>query len=165
MYVDDNKISFESSSIRIDGTLLEEIEKFPDSQLEETFNIEYIFKNSVKVNKTELVNTLDRIALFVENDDEGSIGLAFTDGGLLISNKKSSGVEKINYLEKNLTNPFNKLVDIKDLRGALGTISGEGVLIRIGDGIGLEIEENGAGHIVAQMDEEDSEELEETTEE
>ena len=161
MYVDENKISFESSNIRIDGTLMEDMEKFPVDQLESTFDIENIFTNSVKVNKTELINTLDRIGLFVESDDSGSIGLSFTNEGLLITNKKSSGVEKIDYSDKNLNGVITKQVDIKDLRGALGTITGEVVLIRFGEAIGLEIEENGAGHIVAQMDdEEDSEELE-----
>lgn len=155
MYVDENKVSFESSTIRIDGTLMEESDKFPVEQLEESINNENIFNANIKVNKSELINTLDRIAIFVENDDEGIIGLTFTNDGLLISNKKSSGVEKIDYLEKNLTTNINKMVDIRDLRGALSTISGEAVLIKFGEEIGLEIEENGADHIVAQMNEDE----------
>lgn len=164
MYVDENKISFESSNIRIDGVLMEDIEKFPVEQLEQTFNNDEIFTNFIKVNKGDLINTLDRIGLFVENDDSGAIGLAFTEDGLLITNKKSSGVEKISYLDKNINEFLSKQIDIRDLRGALSTITGENVELRFGKQIGLELTENGASHIVAQIDDEDEEEQEEQEE-
>lgn len=152
MYIDNNKVSFESSTIRIDGTLMEDLEKYPVDDLYNTVSSGETFYNRVRVNKSELINVLDRIALFVENDDEGFIGLSFTQDGLLISNKKSSGIEKILYTESELASPVSKEVDIRDIRGALATIVGEVATISFGDLIGLRFEENEAIHIIAQSD-------------
>lgn len=152
MYVDENKVSFESTNIRIDGTLMEDLEKYPVNELFATVNSEDTFNHKVKLNKNELVNVLDRIALFVENDDEGFIGLSFTKDGLLITNKKSSGVEKVAYVDSELDTAISKEVDIKDIRGALATLSGEVATISFGQLIGLRFEENDAMHIIAQSD-------------
>lgn len=164
MYVDENKVSFESTNIRIDGTLMEDLEKFPVQDLDATINSDEVFVSKVKVNKAELINVLDRIGLFVENDDEGFIGLSFTEDGLLISNKKSSGVEKVLYVESELKMPVAKEVDIRDIRGVLSTLSGEAATISFGDMIGLRFEENGNYHLIAQSDsEQDDEEVEENS--
>ena len=164
MYVDDNKVSFESTNIRIDGTLMEDLDKYPTDQLDATINAEQVFTNVVKVNKTELNNVLDRISIFVEGDDEGFIGLSFVNDGILISSKKSSGVEKVAYTEGKLETPITKQIDIRDLKGALGTIVGETITISFGDQIGLRIEENGVYHIISQgnddVEDEEQEEVE-----
>lgn len=154
MYVDENKISFESSTIRIDGTLMEDAKEFPIDQLDALVWDENMFSSSVVINKSDLTSTLDRISLFIENDDENAVELSFAKDGLFISNKKSSGIEKIDYIESNLNKPFTKTIDIRDIRGAFATISGDNVLIKLGDTL-TEIEENKAKHILAQINDQE----------
>lgn len=55
------------------------------------------FPSKCSISKSELLQVLDRLALFVGPYDMGGIYLTFTKEGIMLSSKKSNGTELISY--------------------------------------------------------------------
>lgn len=160
--IDDNKVKFETTNVIVAGTLAEGAQDYSsesfDGLIDETYK-----SNSVKINKAFLLNTLDRIALFIDINDDGAIELSFSNEGLFIKNKNGSVCEKIAYLEKTISEPSIQLVDIGDIKNALTALSQEDIIISFRNEVGLYIEENGALQIVPKVEANTEDAYEENT--
>lgn len=163
---DDRRIVVTTSNVDIEGTLLENADAYPVEELKATIGEEAFGDSFVKVSKQELNDVLDRIALFVSNNEEGIIELTVGDDGLYIKNRKESSVEKVSYIEHSLKNTFTKYIDIRDFKSTISSLSLDYVILKFSEAVGLMIEENGSKQIIPQINvEEDSGEVEETEEE
>ena len=71
------------------------------------------FGSSCKVEKSALLQLLDRLTLFVDIYDKNSVYLTFTKDGLLVSSKQDSGSEIIPYRESNNFTDYTCCLDIE----------------------------------------------------
>ena len=74
------------------------------------------FSSSCKIEKSPLLQMLDRLSLFVETFDKNGVYLTFTKDGLLVSSKKDRGEELIPYKESTDFKDFTCCADIDLLR-------------------------------------------------
>lgn len=105
------------------GKFMEGIEDYAIDAIMGLVNTE--FGSMCAVPKTELLQVLDRIALFVGTYDKNAIYLTFTRMGLQISSKATSGVEMIDYATSENFKDFTCAVDIQMLVNEVKSISND----------------------------------------
>jgi len=89
-------IGFDTPSMRVVGNIVEGVESYPVSSVEQFVNM--TFDNSCKVNKNLLYSALDRILLFVTDLDNDGVQVNFTDTAIVLHSIDNSGVEKVPYV-------------------------------------------------------------------
>lgn len=149
----DNDLIFHNQSFTIAGKELEGKELYPVQAIDNLINLQY--KNSIKVNKQELLNVLDRMSLFVTDYDKNGVFLNFTEAGLIIRSQKSNA-EEIVEIEGSLDpeERFNCLIDIEMLKSQVETISTDDVEIQYGQEKSIKIVDGNCTHIISLLEKE-----------
>ena len=148
----DNELIFFNENFKISGKELEGKETYPVQQIEGLLQTSY--NNTIKVNKQELLNVLDRMSLFVSDYDKGGVFLDFEIRGLTLKSQKSNAVEVIQTPETNDRATFNCLVDIEMLKSQIETISTDVVEIQYGQEKSIKILDENCIHIISLLDKE-----------
>lgn len=136
----DNDLIFYNSNYIIAGKELEGKELYPVKPIENL--VSQTYANSIKVNKQDLLNVLDRMSLFVANYDKGGIYLTFGKAGLVVRSQKSNAEENIPITYDNEPTEFNCLIDIAMLESQIETITTDDVEIQYGQDKSLRIVNN-----------------------
>lgn len=146
----DNNLIFFNSSFTIAGKELEGKENYPVKPILDLANTEYT--NTIKVNKQELLNVLDRMNLFVTDYDKGGIYLTFDTKGLAIQSQKSNAVETI--IAPDERKSFNCLIDIEMLKAQVETVSTDEVELSYGQEKSIKIVDGNCIHIISLLEKE-----------
>lgn len=125
------KLSFQSEHVKLTGSLLDGIDRFPVDSLKALIDMPE-FKYNVKINKSTLLNCLDRMLLFVSESDSFAVSLTFQDSKVLISNKDSTACESIDYKDKVEGLNFQAYFVTVDLKTMLSANSEEIVTLVLG---------------------------------
>ena len=150
--IDDRKILIEAGDVIINGTLMENIEQYPAQALKDLVDAQ--FESECEINKNDFLNTLDRLNLFISDDDKNALRLTFADNCVTISSKKSNGNELLKYVSSSNVHPFTQLVDLMDLKNQLQTQLGDTVKLLFGNDKGLMLKTDSISQLIPFMDEE-----------
>lgn len=102
-----------------------------------------------RVKKAQLLDLLDRLALFVSKFDDGAITLHFTDSYIEVSSLKSDGVERVDYTEsKDAVDTIIK-INIDRLRGQLRAYCSDTVDIHYGSDMCIKLVDGDVTQIIA----------------
>ena len=94
------------------------------------------------------------MSLFVTEYDKNGIFLNFTSNQLCIKSQKSNAIESINYIDNELANIFECLVDIEMLKSQVETISTDIVEMYYGQEKSIKILDGNCIHIISLLDKE-----------
>lgn len=111
--------------------------------------IEEDFESSCKVSKGDMLSLLERIALFVDKYDERMIMLTFTDAGIDVSSKKSSGVETIPYISSEHSKPYTCPIDIDVLTTQIKASSADSLTIQYGNERSIKLVNESVTQVIA----------------
>lgn len=150
--IDDKKILVQAGDVVINGTLMENVEQYPAQPLKDLVKAQ--FDSECVLNKNDLMNTLDRLNLFISDDDKNALRLTFADDCITISSKKSNGNEMLKYVSVNNPHPFTQLLDLVDLKNQLQTQTGDTVKLLYGNEKGLMLKTDTVSQLIPFMDEE-----------
>lgn len=130
VYRKDNKFVFKTDNCIIYGFEMEGIDDYAIDAISGL--VESEFTSFCKIEKADILQLLDRLSLFVSPYDKNNIGLEFTQDGIAISSKSSSGAEIIQYQESSNFQPFKCLIDITMLIQEIKSIPFETLTIYYG---------------------------------
>ena len=147
---DDNKLLFETNKISIYGKELEGKELYPVTPVENLAKSTY--DNSVIVNKNDLLNVLDRMELFVTDNEKNGVYLRFTNEGLEIQSQKSNAIELLSVEGQTQITDFQCLADIKMLKSQVQAVIGNTVEICYGQSTSIKIKEGNTTMILSLID-------------
>ena len=90
-------IKFKGKNMELVGKITTSFEEYPIEQLQEFFkaSLPYV----CKVNRVAIMSALDRLNLFVENNDENGITMMFSAKNLIMKSKRGSATETVGYEE------------------------------------------------------------------
>lgn len=151
--IDDKKIKVEAGDVVINGALMETIDQYPAKALKGL--IEQQFDSSCTIDKTQLLNALDRLSLFISDNEKNAIRLSFGQDNLTISSKKSNGNELIKFIESENPQPFTQLIDISDLKNQLQTQAADKVNLLFGNETGLMLKTADVIELIPYMEDEE----------
>lgn len=99
--------------------------------------------------KAEMLELLDRLALFVSKFDDGAIQLKFTTDGIEVSSIGSSGVESVAFTESKDAVPFTIKINIDRLRNQLKVYSSDIVDLYYGSDICIKLVDGDIMQVIA----------------
>lgn len=146
---DENKLMFETENVILFGKELEGKDIYPVAAVENLAKSNY--DNLIVVNKQDLLNVLDRMALFVTDYDKNGVFLKFTSDGLEIRSQKSNAVELLAIKSETPIFEFSCLADIEMLKSQVGAVIGDIVNIYYGQPTSLKIKEGNTTMVLSLM--------------
>lgn len=127
---DGGVIVFETPDVTVYSMEMDGIDEYPVEQFYDFINES--MPANCKLPKNELLQALDRIALFVGTYDDNAIKLEFTGKALQISSLTSTGVETVSYISGK-QDVFECLMDLQALLKYVKTQSTDTVDIQFGN--------------------------------
>lgn len=157
VYVDGNNVVFHTDDCDIYGSFMsDEIEQFNIEGIDGLVNLEFEHKCSVP--KRELLQTLDRLSLFVGPYDQNTVYMTFTPQGLQLSSKAANSIETINYLTSKDFTEYTCGIDIQMFMQEVKSISNDAIEINYGDDSCIKMTDGNITIIVALVDDESEDE-------
>ena len=132
VYIDGNTIVFVTDDCIVYGKTQEGIEKYQIDAISGLLKLD--FPSECSVSKSEILQALDRLNLFVGPYDKNGISLTFTKEGIVLSSLKSSGTELVPYKTSSNFKEFSACINIEMLQTQIKSH----VLDEIQIGYGLE---------------------------
>lgn len=146
-YIDNDTIIFDSPDCIVYGKEQEGIEDFAVDTIKGFLDIE--MNSMCKVNRSDLLNVLDRLFLFVTSYDNETIKLIFTDNSLIVKSLKDTGYEELKYVESDNVAPFEAYINIEYLITQLKAQDGENATICYGASNAIRMEDGDILQFVA----------------
>lgn len=151
VYTQENVLEFVTKNCIIYGHKMEGIENYAIDSINTLLDEK--FKNSCKINKGDILATLDRILLFVGVYDNKAITLTFTEEGIDISSKQSNGIESVKYLEKvKKFKAFTCMIDITMLIDQIKANESETIELQYGNDQSIKIVNDKVTQVIALLD-------------
>jgi len=110
-----DRVKISSADVEITGTVLEGFDNYPIKPLADTVYSTQ-FTKSVLVKKDKLNAILDRLSLFVSNDEQNALQLNFTEKALLLANGDSNACESLPYVGDSAAEVCAVFIDLNDLK-------------------------------------------------
>ncbi|MDD3039718.1 hypothetical protein [Bacteroides sp.] len=127
----DKYIEFCTENVIVRGAKLnDELKNFPVAGMQGYLSAN--FPNSCKISKSQLLAVLDRLLLFITPYDKNGLYLTFTEKGLQISSKQSTGIEEILYTAPATITPFTCCINIELWQPQVSAIAEENIEIYFG---------------------------------
>lgn len=127
----DKYIEFGTENITVFGAKLsDELENYPVAGIQGYLGTDFV--SSCKLSKSGLLSVLDRLLLFITPYDKNGLYMTFTENGLQISSKQSTGIEEIPYTSKENFKPFTCCVNIEMIQPQVSAINEECIELSFG---------------------------------
>ena len=92
----DNAIKFSSANFIVYGKLFDAVADYPAEPIEAYLTSPFAY--NCKINKTLLAGAMDRLIIFTDKLDDGTLNLKFNNKGVTLSNKNNNSFETVPYL-------------------------------------------------------------------
>ena len=148
----DNDILFESASIKLFSHLMEGKEKYSKlmTVVNDCAETEYV--STCVLPKTALLNVIDRLSLFIGDNDENGVYMTFTKNGVKVETINGSAIESIPYQSSDNFKDFRCLIGVDSLKRQLSSVVGEAVNVHYGGTQKtVTIKQDNATHIISLL--------------
>lgn len=154
----DDTLIFSTDRTVVYGHVMEGIDEYKIDAISSLLDEQ--FGSSCKIEKSALLQLLDRLTLFVGTYDKNSVYLTFTKDGLLVSSKQDSGSEIIPYRESNNFKDYTCCLDIELFKSQVKANQSGVIEILYGNDSSIKMVDANVKQIVALADDdrEDSDE-------
>lgn len=126
----ENVIEFTSNNMRLFAKTMPYIDDYSNDKMKELAQLNFV--SECVVSKSQLINVLDRLALFVDDFNINAVNLNFTKEGLQIVSMNDAGSEIIPYQESTGFAEYSCCMDIALFKKNINARSGELVRIQYG---------------------------------
>jgi DNA polymerase III sliding clamp (beta) subunit (PCNA family) len=144
-----NDIIYITPDCIVCGKLMEGIEDFAIEPIMGLVNTE--FDSVCSVPKNKLLQLLDRVSLFVGTYDKNAVHLTFTERGLQVSSKATSGVEIVEYVSSTDFKSFTCAIDIQMFMQEVKAISNDVIEIHYGEDTSIKMIDGNITILIALM--------------
>lgn len=127
----DDIIMFSTPDVVVYAHTADGLEDYPADAIDTLVQKE--FPSTCKIKKSDLLQLLDRLSLFVTKNDKGVIYLTFTNDGLQVKSKQANSVETIPYIESDNFIDFACAVDIGMLQSQAKSFSTDAIVLAYGN--------------------------------
>lgn len=111
--ISDNAIKFETSdgTFSLSTKVFDGLEVYSINAINNLVDLD--FESECVLYKNDLLQALDRLALFVDKNDRNVINMTFHKDKLVLTNKAQAGVEEIDYASTTKAKDFECVIDIE----------------------------------------------------
>lgn len=142
-----NTVVFTTDKVSVYATIMDCIEDFQIVPISEL--LEQKFESKCKVYKSELLQLLDRLSLFVSQYDKNCIYLTFTRDGIQVESKKANSTELVQYVESDGFSSFTCCINIEMLTSQVKSNTGDVIEIHYGRDNAIKLTDGNVTQIIA----------------
>lgn len=146
-------LQFSTDTCRIYGRAMEGIEDFAVEPIMSLVDTD--MDSSCSLNKTQLLQVLDRLSLFVGPYDKNAVRFTFTRDGLEISSKASSSVEVIPYSGSKAFRDFTCMIDVQMITQEVKAIQTDVIEMYYGEDNAVIMKDGNITIVVALLEDEE----------
>lgn len=146
--VADGKIKVETEEILITGSLRSDVDKYPTDRFTKIIYSKEMFNTEVTIDKSRIVDALDRISLFVTKDTDFRFTIEIGPDSMMLLTNDKNYVEKVDFESSNSTITVERIVGLETLKAAISSLSGDKVVVNFGENGGMRIVEDKAYMVV-----------------
>ena len=129
--ISDSFIMFETNNLTLFSSLMEGADKYPLETVQELMATEYPSKCVLP--KTELLNIIDRLSLFINDNDQNGVYLTFTKSGLKVESTRGDGIENVPYQGSENFVDYTCFANVDSLKRQISCKLGECINLCYGD--------------------------------
>lgn len=152
---DSGVIQFTTPDCRIYGRVMDDIDDFAVEPISALVNTE--MESFCAVNKTEFLQVLDRLELFVGTYDKNAVRFTFTREGLEVSSKAASSVEIIPYVSSDSFIDFTCMIDVQMITQEVKAIQADTIELYYGEDNAIIMKDGNITIVVALLEDEEGE--------
>ena len=142
---------FTTPTFFLAGPEADGIEDFPYEQLMEYVEEEFPSKCNIK--KSDLLDVIKRLELFIEPYDKNGANLEFTQDDIIVTSKRSSSEEFVEYRSVEYSEGFKCCVDVPMLRQQIEAIQEDSFEIAFGNETAIRLQSNGVNTVISLLEE------------
>ncbi len=143
-----DRISFYTDNAIVVGSKMSQLNDFPGKEIMSFLELQ--FTNQCLVKKSEILDALDRLNIFITPFDKNIMELSFTENSLTIKSLNSNAVESIPI--KNGANLVCK-TGFSGLKNEISSVVDETFTLKFGNDIALAVVDSIATHIISLAEE------------
>ena len=146
---DDDVVIAEAVGVRVYTKLIanKDISDYSVDGVNKMLSLEYA--SYCKIKKSELLNTLERIAIFVGAYDEGAVNVSFTQDGIEVFSKQDRGAELVEYMEIKDFKDYSMKIDINRWIAQLKAYKSDSVDLYFGNPMCIKMTDGDISQIIA----------------
>lgn len=152
LYKNDDVLLFDTPDCVVYGHVMEGVADYNEQVIGQV--IDEQFESKCRINKGAFLSILDRISLFVGQYDNKAIILTFTEAGVDISSKASTGIETLEYMESENFKPYTCHIDIDMLITQVKANAGDSIELQYGNNSSIKFVDGNITQIIAELLEE-----------
>lgn len=142
-----NNMLFETPTMKLFSLVSDGSSEYPVDIIKSITDQEYV--SDCVIPKTTMINVIDRLSIFINDDDQNGLYMTFTKDGIKMESMKNDGVESVPYQGSNNFKDFTCCVGVDSFRKQLVSRSGESVHIYYGDDSTLTIKEGNIIQVIS----------------
>lgn len=119
LYLQGNGVKVLTPNVTVYSMLMTNVDSYPSDALKNI--IEEPFSGNCTIDKATLLNAIDRLSLFVSQQDSNSIRISFGADGIRLSSLKGTGDELIPFISDLQNVGFVKTIELQDFRSQVQT--------------------------------------------
>jgi DNA polymerase III sliding clamp (beta) subunit (PCNA family) len=145
-----NNILFETSSMKYFTVMMDGIDEYPYDTIVGICKTDY--PSNCVLPKTAVLNTLDRLSLFIKDNDINGVYMTFTDKGVIFESINNSGTETIPYQGSNNFKNYTCCVGVEPLKKQISAHAGESIELHYGGENSITIKDQNITQVISLMD-------------
>lgn len=141
---------FETPTIKLYAVMMDGIEVYPKDTLLEIADIQY--PSTCTIPKTTILSIVDRLCLFIDDDDEFGMFFTFTKDGIKVESEKQSGIESVSYQGSTNFKDFTCFVNIDSFKKQFNARTEESVVLSYGSDNSFAIKDSTIVQVISLLD-------------
>ena len=129
--ISDDFIMFETSNMKLFATLMNGVDDYPVESIMNRVDTEYPSKCVLP--KTTVLNIIDRISLFINDNDQNGVYLTFTKDGLKIESSRADCIESVPYQGSENWKDYSCFASVDSIKRQFNARVGESINLYYGD--------------------------------
>lgn len=126
-----NNVMFETDKLKLFAILSEGSDQYPVDLIKQiTSNV---YDSDCVLSKSALISIIDRLSLFINDDDQNGLYMTFTKDGVKLESMKGNAIETVPYQGSNNFKDYTCCIGVDAFRKQLASRSGESVHVFYGD--------------------------------
>ncbi len=128
---DDECVEFKSGNMRLFTSFMNDrIDEFPLEKCEALATSE--FPSSCVLNRTAVLSAVDRLSLFIKQNDDKAVRFNFNKNGVILEAPDRTAVEQVDYMSSTDFSEFSCLIKVDSIKKLFNARSGDAVNIYYG---------------------------------
>lgn len=123
--ISEDKVLFETPKLKLFATLMAGVDEYPVDTIRNICDNGY--ESDCVIPKTAFLNIIDRLSLFIKEDEQNGVYMTFTSNGLKVESMSDNAIETVPYQGSNNFKDYSCAIGVDSVKRQFSARAGESV--------------------------------------